>query len=349
MPTQTAPTVLDGPAVDDPETTPARRPTPPPPVRLLGLMAALGAVLVALLGLFVLPSLRGGAHDLPVGVVDDGGATTAFTAALAEIDPDAFVTRTFPSQQALADAVRDRTVVGGFVVAEGRVTTLVASAGSTAISGSVTGAGQAAAAAVTATVEVVDVVPLPSGDPTGVGVGGLAFPLVFGGIVPVVAFRALFPRSTAWNVAGLAGFALVGGAVVATVLRFWFGSIEAAFWPVAGSMALGIAALALPLAGLQQLVGAKGFTVGAASMMFLGNPFSGIATTGAWLPAGLGTFGQLLPPGAAGSLVRAAAYFGGAGGLGAGLTLGAWVLAGVVMLALAGVVARRREPAAAVV
>ena len=76
---------------------------------------------------------------------------------------------------------------------------------------------------------------------------------------------------------------------------------------------------------------------------------SGIATTGAWLPAGLGTFGQLLPPGAAGSLVRAAAYFGGAGGLGAGLTLGAWVLAGAVMLALAGVVARRREPAAAVV
>ncbi|MBO3102174.1 hypothetical protein [Cellulomonas fengjieae] len=107
-----------------------------------------------------------------------------------------------------------------------------------------------------------------------------------------------------------------------------------AFWPVARSMALGIAALALPLAGLHQLVGGKGFTVGAMTMMFLGNPLAGIATTGAWLPAGLGTFGQLLPPGATGALVRSAAYFGGAGGLVPALTLAAWVVVGAVLNAL---------------
>ncbi|GGD31142.1 hypothetical protein [Nocardioides daphniae] len=103
--------------------------------------------------------------------------------------------------------------------------------------------------------------------------------------------------------------------MVAAVLRFLFGSIEEALWPVAGAMGLGIAALAVPLTDLQQLFGAKGFTLDAMTMMFLGNPLAGIATTGDWLPSGLGELGQALPPGAAGSLVRSTAYFDGAGGL----------------------------------
>jgi hypothetical protein len=89
-------------------------------------------------------------------------------------------------------------------------------------------------------------------------------------------------------------------------------------------MALGTAALAFPLAGLQQLFGGKGFTIGAVGMTFLGNPVTGIGTTEAWLPSVLGAFGQILPPGAAGVLIRSAAYFGGLGGLTAGLTLAAW-------------------------
>ncbi|SDU49461.1 hypothetical protein [Gordonia westfalica] len=186
------------------------------------------------------------------------------------------------------------------------------------------------------TVTVEDVVPLPESDPTGIGIGGLAFPLVFGGIVPVVAFRKIFPRSNGWYLTGLVTFSVVGGLVVACMLAFGFGSIEAglwsgAFWSVAGSIALGIAALAIPLAGLQNAFGAKGFTIGAMVMMFLGNPLAGIAGSAAWLPSGLGAFGQILPPGAAGTLVRSAAYFSGSGGLTAALTLTTWVVVGLVL------------------
>ncbi|WMM73793.1 hypothetical protein RCF27_05640 [Rhodococcus pyridinivorans] len=131
-----------------------------------------------------------------------------------------------------------------------------------------------------------------------------------------------------------ARLAAVGGIVVASILTFAFGSIESTFWPVAGSMALGIAALALPLAGLQKAFGAKGFTIGAMAMMFLGNPLAGIATTSAWLPSGLGTFGQILPPGAAGTLVRSAAYFDGAGGLVALSTLVTWIVVGLLLYAV---------------
>ncbi|MBS4753510.1 hypothetical protein KG112_11915 [Nocardioides sp. zg-ZUI104] len=327
-----------------PEQTPdARRGASPrsgplagPLLKVAGLSAALAAVLVVLLALFILPSLKSGAHDLPVGIVGTSTTTGPVEQGLAELDDEAYEVRDVATAAELKEAIRDRELVGGLVVTEEGIETVVATAGSPAISGSLISTAQALGQASGTPVSVTDLVPLPADDPTGVGIGGLAFPLVFGGIVPVVAFGAVFANRAGWRLGALIGFSLVGGGVVAAVLQFWFGSIESAFWPVAGAMALGIAALAVPLSGLQALFGSKGFSIAAASMMFLGNPLSGIATTGAWLPTGLGAFGQLLPPGAAGTLVRAAAYFDGAGGLGAALTLSAWVLAGLALHVLAG-------------
>lgn len=322
----------------------APRRTPPRPVLLAGLTAGLGAILVVLLMLFILPSLKSGAHGLPLGVVAPAGAVETVDAALAEAAPGAYATQTFASESELRAAVEDREIAGGLVVDGSSVHAYVASAGSAAVSGAISATAHGLADAAGVTVTVTDVVPLPEADPTGIGIGGLAFPLVFGGIVPAVAFRKVFARSLAWAVSGIVAFSVVGGLLVAGVLQVVFGSITDAFWPVAGAMTLGIAALALPLAGLQELFGGKGFTIGAMVMMFVGNPLAGIATGAAWMPAGIGAIGQALPPGAAGTLVRAAAYFGGAGGLTAGLTLAAWVIAGIVMLALG---ARRRARAAA--
>ncbi|MGW0022892.1 ABC transporter permease [Rhodococcus sp. NPDC003383] len=312
-----------------------------PAAMLLAMCAGLGVILVLLLMVFILPSLESGAHDLQVGVV--GTDTAQFEQALGEAAPGAYETQRFESDEALRDAIRNREVVGGFVVESGDVHALVASAGSSAISGSLTGTAQTVARATGSAVSVEDVVPLPASDPTGIGIGGLAFPLVFGGIVPVVAFRKVFPRGNAWYLAGLVGFAALGGIAVSAVLTYWFGSIESGMWPVAAALTLGIAGLALPLAGLQKALGAKGFTLGAMTMMFLGNPLAGIATTSAWLPSGLGTFGQILPPGAAGTLVRSAAYFDWAGGSTAALTLVTWVVVGLALYA----VGARRAPAEA--
>ena len=299
--------------------------------RMLGLTGALGVVLTLLLAIFIMPSLESGPRDLPVGIVASDPTAATVEATLVEAAPGAYVAERFGSVDALADAVRAREVVGGFVVDGAGVNAVVASAGSTAISATLSATAEALVAASSTNATVTDVVPLPDTDPTGIGIGGLAFPLVFGGIVPAVAFRTIFPRSNGWKLAGILTFSVVGGLIVASVLRFVFGSIETSFWPVAGAMTLGIAALAMPLAGLQEAVGNKGFTLCAMVMMFLGNPLAGIATTAAWLPAGLGTFGQLLPPGAAGTLVRSVAYFDGAGGLGAALTLAVWLVLGLVV------------------
>jgi len=325
----------------DPESPPKR--TRSPWVTLVGLTAGLGVILVVLLGLFILPSLKSGPTDLPIGLVGDAPAVAQVDGALADAAPGAYETRELATVAELRAAIEDRELVAGLVVEADGIDAYVASAGSTAISGTVSATAQALAAANGTTATVTDVVPLPDADPTGIGIGGLAFPLVFGGIVPALAFRKLAPNLR-WAVAGIVAFSAVAGIIVAAVLMFVFGSITTGFWPVAGSLALGTAALALPLAGLQEVFGGKGFTIGAMVMMFLGNPLAGIATTAAWLPAGIGAIGQLLPPGAAGTLVRAAAYFDGAGGAGAALTLAVWVAAGAALLIIGG----RRSRAASV-
>lgn len=279
--------------------------------------------------LFISPSLLSGPRDLSVGVAGDGDQLTAVAESLEEQSPGVFSVVLYPDQDALEAGIRDREIAGGFNLTGETLGVSVASAGSTVISGTVSAAGTQLARELQTEPAVTDVVPLPEADPAGVGIGGLAFPLVFGGIVPAVAFRSMLPGKRGWIFAGLTGFSIAGGFVVASVLKYFFGSIEGDLLPVAASVTLGIAALALPLAGLNECFGTKGFTIAAMAMMFVGNPFAGIATSAQWLPAGVALIGQLLPPGAAGTLVRAVAYFDGAGGGAAALTLGVWVLAGI--------------------
>jgi hypothetical protein len=296
-----------------------------------GLTVGLSVILLALLMLFISPSLLSGPRDLGLGVVGAEHQAESIAATLEEQSPGAFVVEPYNSAPELEQAIRERSIVGGIDFSPPDMRVYVASAGSTAVSGTISNVGTAIAGSTGRSAEIIDVVPLPSTDPTGVGIGGLAFPLVFGGIVPAVAFRSMLAGKRWWIFAGLTGFSVAGGFVVAAVLKYLFGSIEGPLVPVAASVALGIAALALPLAGLNECFGTKGFTIAAMSMMFVGNPFAGIATSAQWLPAGVALIGQLLPPGAAGTLVRSVAYFDGAGGLGAALTLAVWVLAGIAL------------------
>ena len=303
----------------------------PPGARWAALTAGLAVILVGLLMLFIMPSLKSGPSDLPLGVVGADSSVSALAATLDAEQPGAFVVEPVEEEADLREEIRSRELAGGLVIESDSVTSYVASAGSTAVSGTVAALGESIAAQLSLEHETVDVVPLPAADRTGVGIGGLAFPLVFGGIVPVVAYRAVLAKRRGWILAGLLGFSAVGGLVVAGVLRFMFGSIEHSVLPVAGAVALGIAALALPLAGLNDWFGGKGFTISAMIMMFVGNPFAGIATGASWLPQGVAVVGQALPPGAAGTLVRAVAYFEGAGGGAAAITLGVWATVGLLL------------------
>jgi hypothetical protein len=67
--------------------------------------------------------------------------------------------------------------------------------------------------------------------------------------------------------------------------------------------------------------------------MFVGNPLSGITSAPELLPKPWGTLGQLLPPGAGGSLLRSTAFFGGWGSGAHLAVLIAWILFGCAALA----------------
>ena len=78
-------------------------------------------------------------------------------------------------------------------------------------------------------------------------------------------------------------------------------------------IALAVLAIASVIAALMALIGLVGIALGALLMVFVGNPWSGIASAPELLPKAAGLIGRLLPPGAGGTLLRNTAFFDGAG------------------------------------
>jgi hypothetical protein len=86
-----------------------------------------------------------------------------------------------------------------------------------------------------------------------------------------------------------------------------------------------------------------GLALGAATVVLLGNPLSGLASAPELLPSGWGTLGQLLPPGATGTLLRSVSWFDGAGAGTPLLVLSTWCLAGLLLIGVGAVVRRQRQ------
>ena len=299
---------------------------------VLGLSAVIGLMLLA----FVLPSINSGPHELKLGIAGPVQATTQISASLEASKPDAFDTRDFADADALRDAIRNRDVVGGIAVDATGPHVLIATAGGTPIAQTLTGVASGLAESSGAKVPVEDVVPLTADDPTGAGLTALALPLVFGGIMPAVVLVQLFPRSIVKRVLGAGGVAVVAGFALTAILQFGTNSLDGNYLLTALALTLGMSAISLPILGLESLLGMKGFALGAVTMMFIGNPLSGMATTAAWLPAGWGALGQLLPPGAAGASVRSTAFFDGHGAATPLLVLACWIVVGIALCVAAG-------------
>jgi hypothetical protein len=197
------------------------------------------------------------------------------------------------------------------------------------------------AAAENRTPTVTDVVPLPADDPRGAGLAAGALPLVLGGIIAAVALTRLLPSGIR-RIRGAVGFAVTGGLALAAVLQFWLGSLEGNYWANSGVIAFSIAATSVAILGLEWLLGTVGLALGAATMMLLGNPLSGMTSAPEMLPTGWGTVGQLLPPGAAGTMLRAVAFFDGANITAPVLVLSAWLLGGLLLCIIGAVRDRSR-------
>ena len=298
--------------------TPAPTPHPHRPAwaQVLAVSLGLTAVLSLLVIAFAWPATQLAPRSLPVVVAGPAAATAQVTATLERVSPGGFAVTAVADEAAARDAIERRDAYGAIVLGP-TPTVLTASAASPVVAQLMTQLATNLAAqqpgAAPPSVKVVDVVPSPSTDPRGVGIAALALPLVLGGLAVGIALtRAV--SGVGRRVAGVALTAAFTGLALAGIAHSWLGVLDGGWWAEAGVIALGVAAVGLTLVGLDAAFGFVGLGLGAAVVMLVGNPFSGMTSAPEMLPDGWSTVGQWLPPGATGTLLRSVAFFDGAGG-----------------------------------
>ncbi|MPZ60249.1 MAG: hypothetical protein GEU93_02900 [Propionibacteriales bacterium] len=321
--------------------------------RVAGAVVLLTAIISLLLTAFAWPATRSEPRDLPIAVAGPEPMAQQVAAALAEERPGAFEVDVVADRDSAEQAILDRDAYAAFVLSpDGPPEVLTASAASPAVAQVVNQIAQRLAAEqapeATAPVPVTDVVPLPDDDPRGAGLTAGALPLVLGGILAAALLTQML-QGAVRRLVGALSFAVLGAVAMSAILQLWLGSLEGDYWANVGVTALSIAATSTTILGLEWSFGNPGLGLGAAVMMLLGNPLSGMASAPEMLPSGWGELGQLLPPGAAGTLLRSTAFFDGAGAAGPVTVLASWVAIGFALCLLGSLRSRvrRTQPASA--
>jgi hypothetical protein len=290
-------------------------------------------VAAVILTLFAWPSARLEPRDLPIGVAGPAAAVAPMEQQLAEQE-GAFDLERYAGEAAARDAIERREIYGAFVATPAGPKVLTASGGSAMVAQLLTHAADAAPGD---GMPVEDVVVAPSRS------GALAssvLPLVLAGILTGVV-SAMIASDAARRTALLVTGSLLTGLAATAIVQSWLGVLGGDWAANAAALSLIVLAIAATLAGLKSLFGTPGLAAGAITMIFVGNPFSGVGTAPELLPRPVGGLGQLLPPGAGGNLLRSTGYFDGAGSGGHVAVLAAWALGGRALLLAAGRRARR--------
>ncbi|MFI0354670.1 hypothetical protein [Actinomadura sp. 9N407] len=310
----------------------------------------LGAAVLQLLMIiaFSWPASRVAPNDVPI--VTAGPQAAAVAARLDRERPGAFEVTTVADEAAARRSLIDREAYGAIVSTPAGPQVLVASGASPVVAQQLTQlGGQLAGGSPAGAVQ--DVVAGDPDDPRGAGFGALALPLVMSSIAAAALLTLAIPKLVP-RAAGLVLFSLVGGFAVTWLAQGWLSVLPGSYLAVSSVMVLSILAVSAPVVGLAAALGRAGLGLGAAMFMFLGNPLSGVTSAPEMLPQPWGELGQLLPPGAAGTLLRSVAFFDGAGAAGPLTILLVWAAAGLVLLGIGGLRTRRevapvaeREPA----
>ncbi|MET4925687.1 ABC transporter permease [Streptomyces sp. PSRA5] len=310
-----------------------------PTRRMIGVMLLIPVIAALALTAFAWPAARTAPHDLPVGVAGPASATAPLQQGF-ERRPDAFEVHRYDDEAAARAAIEERDVYGAVVATPEGPHLLTASAAGPVVAQLLREAVTARAPA-GAEVPVTDVVATPSGDPRGGAFGASMFPLTLGGVatgalVSLLALRGVRALGALFGAAALAG-------VTATALAHsWLDALAGDWWAEAGAFGLAVLAVGATVAGLASLVGKAGIGLGAFLMVLLGNPLSGVSSAPELLPEPFGMIGQLLPPGASGSLLRSVAFFDGNAAGAPALTLAVWAVLGLAAV----LVGTRRTSAA---
>lgn len=310
-------------------------------LRIGATVALLAALLVIFLAAFALPSLRSAPSDIPVAITAPAGGAAELQRQLDAAQPGALTLRPAADAAEAERMILDREVYGALRLDGDGLTVTTASAASVVVAELLDGLGEQLAEGAGLPLHSADAVPLPADDPRGVGLVAGALPIALGGWIAAVGIIATV-RGSRQRIVAAIGFALIGGFALTAVLQFWFGTLAGSYPATALGACLGLAATSLLVLGLQRLLSGVGIAIAATVLILLGNPLSGLSSAPEVLPQPWGALGQLLPPGATGTLLRNTAFFDGAAIAAPVTALGAWVVLGLGSYLLAGWLAARR-------
>ncbi|MFD4353545.1 hypothetical protein ACFWPX_13370 [Nocardia sp. NPDC058518] len=304
--------------------------------RAVALGLAATAIQAMMLIAFAWPTVNLAPRDLPIAVAGPGSVQVAEQ--LRQRDSEAFEITTVADASEARTALADNEIYGAIVTGNGAPQVLVASAASPAVAQQLTAVAQQLSGLPAA--QVQDVIATDPDDPRGAGFGSMVLPLVMSGIAAGVLLTLLIPSLGA-RLAGLATFGIAGGLLSTLVFHTWLSILPGAYLELAAIAGLASFAVSATIVGLAAAIGRPGIGLGALTMLLVGNPFSAATSAPELLPQPWGTLGQLLPPGAAASLLRSVAYFEGAGAIAPLTVLLAWAAGGVALLGIAAVRSRQ--------
>lgn len=306
---------------------------PPPRTLSIGVVVGIAVLLSLMVIAFALPASRSAPHDVPLGAVGTPAQVMQLGSAAQGFD-----VRTYPTEDAARTAIMHREVYGAIVFDGPRADrVLVASAASPVVAGLIGTMGQHLGVHT----PPVDVQGFPADDPKGAGLAAGALPLALGGWIGAMVIMLLL-HGTRTRLAVALGVSIVGGLALVATLQFLIGTFDGNYWLTALAGMLGIAATCFMVLGLRELLGGPGLGIAAVLLIFLGNPLSGLASAPEMLPTPWGTIGQLLPPGATGSLLRDVVFFDGHGIARPLIVLFSWLAVGLICFALGVIRANRR-------
>jgi hypothetical protein len=284
-------------------------------------------LLVLLLAIGTWPATELKPRDLPVGIV---GPSEVVGTVSSQLEAQGFRVDVVVDQEEAEASIRDRDMLGAFVLGPDGPTTLVASAASPVVAQALTQIGAGLASAQSTTANVVDLVPFAEDDPRGAGFGAALQPILLSGVVlGIMVWLSRLSRRPGLLLLG--GSSVVLSLITTLVLTSWLGVLPGNWFAVFSALLLAQGAVAATTLGLASQAGFRGIALSAFLMIFIGLPLSGVTSAPELLPAAAWASGALLPPASVASLVRGVSYFDGAGIAIPVLILVGWLAFGLVM------------------
>ncbi|MER5432840.1 hypothetical protein [Streptomyces sp. NPDC002588] len=270
-------------------------------------------------------------RDMPFAVTGSSKVVNAVTSKVS------LETISYANESAALDAISQSKAYGAYIPGTKSDTLIVVPAKSFFARIELEQAFVEAAKKLGRPMEVRTVKPLPPSDPLGGVTGLLLVPLLIGGyLATVLVFKTSRTAAAPWRVAILIGYSAIGALLTDLIAGPGIGAYaNSHFWPLLPCFMLVTAAVALASAAIERIFGALGTLLVVLLFIVMGGASAGGSGL-SLLPSYWQHIGAVFPPQHAVTLMRNVLYFDGNNITTPAIVLGAYALAGAMIIGYLG-------------